>query len=140
MANWKRIVEDHSKKAYKWPKGWDSRETIAEQLECSPERVAEILSRAIKDGEVEKKPIAYWDDNLKKKVIAIGYRQVEKKEESTKKLSVTISWPPAEGTRVARKDNPKSRGTYIGKGKVKWDSGPTTKPSGTTIQKIILAI
>lgn len=140
MANWKRIVEDHSKKAYKWPSGWDSRETIADQLECSPERVAEILSRAIKDGEVEKKPITYWDENLKKKVTAIGYKQIEKKEKSEKKISATINWPPAEGIRVSRLDNPKSRGTHIGKGKIQWDNGHTTQPKGSTIKKIILAI
>ena len=65
MANWNKIVEAHNKEHYKWPSGWDTRETIAEQLECSPERVAEQLSSSIKGGQVEKKAITYWNDELK---------------------------------------------------------------------------
>jgi len=140
MPNWNRIIEDHNKKAYKWPDGWDSKETIAEQLECSPERVAEQLSSAIRNGEVEKKLITYWDDGTKRKVSAFGYRPVPKSAPKPKELSVTITWPPAERTRLARKDNPKSFGTYIGNGKVKWDSGVVTEPKESTIRKIILAI
>ena len=138
MANWKKIVEDHSKRAYKWPEGWDSRETIAEQLECSPDRVSDILSKSIKDGEIEKKAITYWDNELKRKITSFGYRQLET-ETKPKKVSVTIKWPPAEGTRLARADNTKSKGTYIGKGKVQWDSGSITQPKGSTIRKIIIA-
>ena len=139
MPNWNRIIENSNKKAYKWPDGWDPKETIAEQLECSPERVAEHLSSAIRNGEVEKKLITYWDDYTKRKVSAYGYRPVTKSAPKEAKVSVTIKWPPAEGTRVARKDNPNSRGTYIGKGKVQWDSGPIAQPKGRTIEKIILA-
>ena len=138
MANWKKIVEDHSKRAYKWPEGWDSKETIAEQLECSPDRVSDILSKAIKDGEIEKKAITYWDNELKRKVTSFGYRQIESTPKP-KKLSVTITWPPTEGTRVSRTGNLNSKGTYIGKGRIQWDSGPITQPKGSTIRKIILA-
>ena len=140
MPNWNRIIENSNKKAYKWPDGWDSKETIAEQLECSPERVAEHLSSAIRNGEVEKKLITCWDDALKRKVSAFGYRPISKVESKSQQLSSTIKWPPAEGIRVSRRDNPKSKGTHIGKGKIQWDNGHITQPKGSTIKKIILAI
>ena len=138
MANWNKIVEDHNRENYKWPKGWDSRDTVAEQLDCSPERVAEQLSAAIKSGEVEKKAITYWDDELKRKVTSFGYRPMVRVSE---KVSLTIKWPPPEGTKVSRRSNPNSKGTYIGKGKIQWDSGIVTTPkSEATIRKIILAL
>jgi len=140
MPNWNKIVEDSNKKAYKWPDGWDSKEAIAEQLECSPDRVAEQLSGAIKNGEVERKMIRYWDDETKRKRSEYGYRPVPKSAPKPKELSVTIKWPPAEGTRISRRDNPKNKGTYIGKGKIQWDNGLITEPKGSTIEKIILAI
>jgi hypothetical protein len=140
MANWNKIVESHNRQNFKWPTGWDSRETVAEQLECSPERVTEQLSGAIKNGEVEKKLITYWDDALKRKVSSFGYRPISKVETKSQQLSSTIKWPPAEGIRVSRRDNPKSKGTHIGKGKIQWDNGYVTQPKGTTIKKIILAI
>jgi hypothetical protein len=139
MANWNKIVEAHNKEHYKWPSGWDTRETIAEQLECSPERVAEQLSSAIKGGQVEKKAITYWNDELKRKITVFGYRPVQKEKPAKEKVSLTIKWPPAEGIRVSRRDNPKSKGTHIGKGKIAWDNGHVTEPKGNTIRKIILA-
>lgn len=138
MANWNKIVESHNRQNYKWPSGWDSRETIAEQLECSPDRVTEQLAGAIRNGEVEKKLITYWDDDLKRKVSAYGYRPVTKSEPKTAP-SATINWPPAEGIRVSRRDNPKSKGTHVGKGKIQWDNGTITQPKGSTIKKIVLA-
>lgn len=140
MPNWNKIVEDHNKKQYKWPDGWDTKETIAEQLDCTPRQVTEHLASAIRSGEVEKKLISYWDDKAKRKTSAYGYRPVPKSEPKEKKLSVTIKWPPAEGTRISRRDNPKNKGTYIGKGKIQWDNGLITEPKGSTIEKIILAI
>lgn len=75
MANWNAILDKHNRKKYKWPVGWDSRETVAAQLDCSPDRVAELLASAISSGEVEKKSITYYDEKSKRKVTAFGYRE-----------------------------------------------------------------
>ena len=140
MPNWNRIIGDHNKKAYKWPDGWDTKETIAEQLDCTTRQVAEHLAGAIKSGDVEKRLITYWDDRAKRKATAYGYRPILKSAPKPKELSATIKWPPAEGTRVARRDNPSSKGTYIGNGKIQWDQGLITQPKERTLEKIILAI
>lgn len=60
--------------AYSWPKGWSSREEIAEQLECSPERVREVLNPGIKAGTIECKDFKIWEDG--RFVRRTGYRKM----------------------------------------------------------------
>lgn len=134
MPNWKKIVEDQNRKKYKFPAGWSTREEIAEQLDCSPERVAEILAPAIKAGEVEKSAFPVWDSISSRKVTIVGYRVKSAPEEKPEKTSRS-GYPPAPGTRVRRRDG--GEGTYIGNGKVQWDSGVTTIPKGSTKRKIL---
>jgi hypothetical protein len=76
--NWKNEVNKMNAAAYSWPKGWSSREEIAEQLECSPERVREVLSPGLKAGTIETKEFKVWDGvRLLRRP---GYRKVEKGE------------------------------------------------------------
>ena len=72
--NWKTYVVDLQRRSYKLPEGWDSREDIAEQLDCSPEKVLDHLRPAIKAGEVESKQFDVWDDGLERKVRVTAYR------------------------------------------------------------------
>ncbi|MBU3720753.1 MAG: hypothetical protein FGM22_08355 [Burkholderiaceae bacterium] len=76
MAKWKTIVEKHQRESYRWPAGWDSREKVAAELECSPDRVASLLAPGIKAGTIESRPIRVWDDAQRRVVTVIGYRQV----------------------------------------------------------------
>lgn len=84
--NWKTEVNKMNAAAYSWPKGWSSREEIAEQLECSPERVREVLNPGIKAGTIECKDFKIWEDG--RFVRRTGYRKVaaavaERKEDVT---------------------------------------------------------
>jgi hypothetical protein len=72
--NWKAEVHRMNAAAYGWPKGWSSREEIAEQLECSPERVREVLNPGIKAGAIEVKDFKIWEDG--RFVRRTGYRKV----------------------------------------------------------------
>lgn len=72
--NWKSEVNKMNTAAYSWPKGWSSREEIAEQLECSPERVREVLNPGIKAGTIECKDFKIWEDG--RFVRRTGYRKV----------------------------------------------------------------
>jgi hypothetical protein len=71
--NWKAEVNKMNAAAYGWPKGWTSREDIADQLECSPERVREVLAPGIKAGTVEAKDFKIWEDG--RFVRRTGYRK-----------------------------------------------------------------
>jgi len=80
-TNWKNLVEKQHKQTYRWPKGWDTREEVAEQLECSPERVNTILGPGIRAGEVESQAFPVYDEVLKRVVKVVGYRTKPAKDE-----------------------------------------------------------
>lgn len=60
-TNWKSFLETTQAKTYVLPKGWDTKEKVAEMLGCSDERVRLLLSPAIKSGEVEMKVFPVFD-------------------------------------------------------------------------------
>lgn len=79
-TDYKSIVEQQNKKAYRWPSGWDTREVAAAQLECPVDRVAQLLAPAIREGILEVQAFPVWDDLLKRVVRVTGYRKRPAKE------------------------------------------------------------
>jgi hypothetical protein len=77
--NWKTFVEDQNAKTYRLPDGWDSREKIALDLDCSPDSVRKLMGPAIKTGCVETNVFPVWDKLTKRIVRMTAYRKVEKK-------------------------------------------------------------
>lgn len=75
-TNWKSFVETSHAKTYVLPTGWDSRDDIAEQLECSADRVRCLLAPALKAGTVETNVFPVWDEVTKKVVRVTAYRKV----------------------------------------------------------------
>jgi hypothetical protein len=73
--NWKAAVAKLNSKHFAFPAGWDTRDTIAAQLECSPDRVDTLLGPGLKSGEIEKQQFPVWDSRLGRKVLVWGYRQ-----------------------------------------------------------------
>lgn len=65
-------------KTYVLPDGWDTRETIANQLACSEDNVRKLMQPAIKSGAVEFKTFSLWDANLKKVKPVACYRKTGK--------------------------------------------------------------
>ncbi len=80
--NWKSYVEKKNAKTFVLPPGWDSRDAIAEQLECSPEKVDDHLRPSLRSGEVVKDIFNVWDASLKRLVRVIAYRESGKAKES----------------------------------------------------------
>ncbi len=78
-TNWKSFVETTQAKAYVLPEGWDTRETIADQLACSSDNVRKLLAPAIKTGVVEFKQMPIWDKVTRKVKSVACYRRLEKK-------------------------------------------------------------
>jgi hypothetical protein len=77
--NWKNLVEKQNSETYRLPPGWTSRDDVAEQLDCSPERVAEVLRPGIKAGTVERKVWPVWDALNKRVQQVTAFRQVTPK-------------------------------------------------------------
>jgi DNA-binding CsgD family transcriptional regulator len=79
-TNWKSLVEKTNAKTYVLPDGWDSRESIADQLGCSPEKVNDHLRPGLNAGEIEKQQFPVWSSALNRKVMVWAYRRVQAKE------------------------------------------------------------
>lgn len=73
--NWNALVEAQNRKTYVLPPGWDSRDAIAEQLECSPDRVRVLLGPALRAKTVETSVFPVWDEVTKKVVRITAYRR-----------------------------------------------------------------
>ena len=71
--NWKTLVETNYAKTLVLPEGWDSSETIAVQLGCSPERVREHLQPAVRARTVEMRAFTVWDKETKTKRRVTAY-------------------------------------------------------------------
>ncbi len=82
--NWKSLVETQNAKSYVLPEGWDSREKIAEQLECSPDRVRILLAPGLRSGAVETSVFPVWCDVTKRVVRTSAYRKKAIKPSETK--------------------------------------------------------
>lgn len=78
--NWKTFVENKNAKTFVLPAGWDSRDVVADQLECSPEKVDDHLRPALKSGEVIKQQFKVWDDGLKRLILVVAYREASKEK------------------------------------------------------------
>lgn len=74
-TNWLALTEKENAKAYVLPKGWDSRDDVAAQLDCSPEKVDDHLRPALKSGKVTKQQFRVWDSRLKRTVMTIAYSE-----------------------------------------------------------------
>ena len=98
--NWKSTVSRLNARTYAFPDGWDTRETIAAQLECSPDRVDTLLAPGLKSGEIERQQFPVWDARLGRKNLVWGYRQRQDKSETpepkpTQKPTKNPVKPPA---------------------------------------------
>jgi hypothetical protein len=74
-VNWKQLVEAQNRRTYVLPPGWDSRDRIAEQLECSVDNVRVLLGPAIRAKSVEVAVFPVWDEVTKKVVRVTAYRR-----------------------------------------------------------------
>lgn len=73
--NWKQLVEAQNRRTYVLPPGWDSRDKIAEQLECSVDNVRVLLGPAIRAKSVEVSVFPVWDEVTKKVSRVTAYRR-----------------------------------------------------------------
>lgn len=90
-TNWNKAVNEINRKRYMIPKGWDSRDVVAEQLGCPPERVGELLRAGIQSGEIERQEFPVWDEAKKTTVKILCYKLVSDKGNETESVPCTVS-------------------------------------------------
>ncbi len=134
MPNWKSILEKQNAAAYAWPKGWSSRDDVAEQLECSPERVASLLAPGIRAGSVERQDFTVWDAKLKRLVRVTGYRETDKAAPPASAAPQKVRKAPPAGTKVVSRRNG-NHGLVQADGSVQWETGNTSHPTDSAWRK-----
>lgn len=140
MSNWKKVLHDQNAKVYIWPEGWDTREQVAEQLECAPDRVSALLAPGLKSGDVESKPFPVWENG--RMVRKVGYRVKNKDAAGS---TDPTSGPDGRARKSFRFDVGDSIGNDRACGKVgavdgdvftlEWDSGKTTRARYSSLLK-----
>jgi hypothetical protein len=96
-TNWKTLVEKKNAKTFVLPPGWDSRAVVAEQLDCSEDKVDDHLRPALKAGEVEKRQFPVWDADLGRKVLVVAYHVIDRPTEAPKPTAEQVKALRAEG-------------------------------------------
>lgn len=80
-TNWIKAVNDINHTRYTIPEGWDTRDKVAESLQCSPDKVADLLKPGIQSGDIEKQDFPVWDANRRMTVRVTCYRLAGEKRE-----------------------------------------------------------
>lgn len=80
-TNWIKAINDINSKRYVIPEGWDTREKVAESLQCSPDKVADILKPGVQCGDIEKMDFSVWDEKRRMAVKVTCYRIAEGERE-----------------------------------------------------------
>lgn len=76
-TNWLAVTNRINKDRYRIPAGWETKEQVAESLQCDPGRVHELLRPAIASGEVERQEFSVWDDKRRCTVRVACYRLLQ---------------------------------------------------------------
>jgi hypothetical protein len=80
--NWLKAVNDINKNRYTIPAGWDTKEQVAEKMQCSPDRVADLLKPGIQSGDFERQEFSVWDETRRLTTRVTCYRVAPEKSEA----------------------------------------------------------
>lgn len=73
-TNWKEAVNKVNRDKYVIPAGWDTKEQVAESLECSPDRVNDLLRPGIQSGDIERQTFSVWNEQRRMTEQVVCYR------------------------------------------------------------------
>ena len=73
--NWKSFAEAEQAKTYVLPAGWDSKAKVAEDMGCSEDQAARIMSPMVKSGIIEMQVFPVFDKLLKRLVRTTAFRR-----------------------------------------------------------------
>lgn len=84
-TNWLKKVNDINSKRFVIPDGWETREQVAESLQCDPLKVADILKPGVTSGDIERQSFPVWDTARRMAVSAVCYRMASNAAEEPAK-------------------------------------------------------
>lgn len=74
--NWTDSVNAVNRELYTIPSGWDTREQVAATLQCSPDRVQDLLKPGLAAGKFESRQFSVWDEKRRLAIKVVCYRVV----------------------------------------------------------------
>lgn len=74
-TNWKKQVDEILRKKHTVPDGWETKEQVAESLECSPDRVHALLKPGLDEGIFERAEFSVWNENRRMTERVTCYRE-----------------------------------------------------------------
>lgn len=74
-GKWAELVDEQYRRDFAFPKGWSTKEEVAVDLGCTPDRVRDVLRPAIAAGRVESALHKVWHEGRMVKMM--GYRMVK---------------------------------------------------------------
>lgn len=86
--NWQKAIDKINIEKFRIPAGWDTKEKIAEELQCSPDRVHDLLKVGLASGAFESQEFPVWDAKRRMTIRTRCYRQ---KSEQTEPEVVKLS-------------------------------------------------
>jgi hypothetical protein len=146
-SNWQKVKNKINKKKYGAPDGWDSRDTVAEQLKCDPSRVSKILSFGIESGDILCRQFYVWDDIRGTAIIKTFYKENIKDSECqdedakilcgfrTTKAKETFNDSHKRPVKRVFSRHRKIEGTLYQDKSVTWDNGKISFPSESSWKK-----
>lgn len=73
-TNWTKTVNEINRKRYTIPEGWDTKDQVAESLQCDPDKVGDMLKPGIQSGDIERQEFPIWDEKRRLTVRVVCYR------------------------------------------------------------------
>lgn len=73
-TNWLKTVDSINSKRFTTPEGWETRDQVAESLQCDPSKVGDLMKPGVDSGEIERKSFPVWDQNRRMTVQVVCYR------------------------------------------------------------------
>lgn len=116
--NWLKAINDINKSRYTIPAGWDTKEQVAEKMQCSPDRVGDLLKPGIRSGDFERQEFSVWNESRRMTERVTCYRIAgEKREPVVETGAPDKAASDLEYNRVVRglKKNPKWTNRQIAK-------------------------
>jgi hypothetical protein len=95
-TNWTKKVNEINHKRFTIPPGWETKEQVAESLECSPDKVADLLKPGIQSGDIDRQEYPVWDDKRRMAVKVTCYRVADKGVPRPEPPTSSITDIPAE--------------------------------------------
>ena len=115
MSKWLKTINRINTSRFQIPAGWQTREQVAVELQCDPDRVADLLKPGLQSGDFERKDFPVWDSARRMTVRVICYRVCGSDEKPAPKAKAAPASGLDEKIRQAIERNPSKDDRAISK-------------------------